>query len=79
MSKIAPPWPDSPAAASLDARGSSAGGSLEGEDDPKAVAAHIHFRRLHYERMSASPLFRCWTVWVWPQRVKTEDGTSLWF
>lgn len=52
----------SPAAASLDARGSPAGGSLEGGDDPKAMAAHVHFRRLHYERMSASPLFRCWTV-----------------
>ena len=46
----------STAAASLDARGSLAGGSLEGEDNPKARAAHVHFSLLKYECMRASPL-----------------------
>ncbi|MFX4025215.1 hypothetical protein ACJBZ2_11215, partial [Streptococcus suis] len=45
----------STAAASLDARGSLAGGSLE-EDNPKAMATHVHFSLLKYECMSASPL-----------------------
>ena len=57
MSKIVIPMArQSTAAASLDARGSLAGGSLEGEDNPKAMAAHVHFSLLKYECMRASPL-----------------------